>query len=80
MELYIGNSFRISFIQRFVIVNLLLLSKVNAFENQELSLDSYNDLRQQDWQDITNQTREAGILFHPYTKIDSDISIKCDLR
>ena len=70
----------ISLTLRFIILNLLLLLKVNAFENQELSLDSYNDLRQQDWQDITNQTREAGILFHPYTKIDSDISIKCDLR
>ena len=70
----------ISFTQRSVILNLLLFSKVNAFENQELPLDSYNDLKPKDLQNIKNQTRRAGISFYSYTKIDSDISPKCDLR
>lgn len=80
MELYIGNGFIISFAQRFVILNLLLFSKVNAFENQELSLNSYNEQEVQDLLDKMNQTRKADISLHSYTKIDSDSSAKCDLR
>ena len=70
----------ISLTLRFIILNLLLLLKVNAFENQELPLDSYNDLKLKHLQNVKNQTSKAGISFDSYIKIDSDISPKCDLR
>ena len=79
MELYIGKNFMISFTQRFVVLNLLLFSKVEAFENQELSLHSYNDQKLQDLKYSSNQTK-TGISFHSHTQIDGDISAKCDMR
>ena len=70
----------ISFTRRFFILNLLLFSKVKAFENQELPLDTYNDLKLKDLQNVKNQTRKAGISYDSYINIDIDISPKCDLR
>ena len=72
MELRIGNNRKISFTKTFVILNLLLFSKANAFETPGLSLVSFNKLKLLELKNITNQTRKAGMSFHSYTKIDSD--------